>query len=166
MLLGFWLGRFQLSGRGVTTTGSMFWRKKGNGSYVVCWRNKRVTQSKWFHGILTKLVGIGERGCQTHIFPSDTTHYNLKKIFSQTSRSHFNHRSRVLSAIFFILMLFALKEDCVEKMNSVVGQFFFSSDNWPSLKVSGYEGFRLASGQLSPCAIATVQREIGKTRIF
>ena len=111
MLLGFWLGRFQLSGRGVTTTGSMFWRKKGNGSYVVCWRNKRVTQSKWFHGILTKLVGIGERGCQTHIFPSDTTHYNLKKIFSQTSRSHFNHRSRVLSAIFFILMLFALKED-------------------------------------------------------
>ena len=38
--------------------------------------------------------------------------------------------------------------------------------HWPSLKVSGYKGFRLASGQLSPCAIATVQREIGKTRSF
>ena len=43
---------------------------------------------------------------------------------------------------------------------------FITSFHWPSLKVSGYEGFRLALGQLSPFAIATVQIEIGKTRSF
>ena len=44
--------------------------------------------------------------------------------------------------------------------------WFITSFHWPSLKVSGYEGFRLALGQLSPLAIATVEIEIGKTRSF
>ena len=38
--------------------------------------------------------------------------------------------------------------------------------NWPSLKVSGHEVIWLALGQLLPCAIARVWREIGETWIF
>ena len=132
---------------------------RGEEPSTACWayRNNSICWLEETQGHVTPELDVrggcvSKLKCERHVLPllhSD----GWQKVASATS---FNSSLSLLNRSTPAICMYVQ----VEKDHAPI------REHWPSLKVSGHEVIWLASGQLLPCAIARVWREIGETWTF